>query len=161
MSCCKLVQVSPASFSGRFFGNIDYIFFDFKSTIHTLSSTQWFRPTNLKPYNDIIMSQSELLCESFVLPVFNVLIVNFSNFDTLSSKEIDALYHSIHNLAEVENISAIFAVNTYKVNMQGLNGVFDLWGFDRITPNISIKDMNSKPVNLEFDIYKVNHLSSI
>ncbi|WP_366534007.1 hypothetical protein [Vibrio parahaemolyticus] len=107
------------------------------------------------------MNQLEVLCDSFVLPVFNVLIVNFSNFDTLSSKEIDALYHSIHNLAEVENISAIFAINTYKVNMQGLNGVFDLWGFDKINPNISIKDMNSKPVNLEFDIYKVNHLSSI
>lgn len=161
MSCCNLLQVSPNSLSGQFFGNIDYISFDFKSIIHSLSNSQWFRPTSSKSSNDAILSHSKLLSERVLSSTFNIMVIDFSNFDSLETIKADSLYHSIHNLAELHDISAVFAVNTYKVHIQGLNGIFDLWGFDEIVANMFIKDMNSKPIGLEFETYRINHLTSI
>ncbi|AKO77572.1 hypothetical protein EN12_20600 [Vibrio cholerae] len=161
MSCCNLLQVSPNSLSGQFFGNIDYISFDFKSIIHSLSNPRWFRPTSSKPSNDAILSHSKLLSKRLLSSTFNIMVIDFNNFDTLEKINIDSLYHSLHNFAELHNISVVFAVNTYKVHMQGFNGIFDLWGFDEIVANVFIKNMNSKPIGLEFETYRINHLTSI
>lgn len=161
MSCCNLLHVSPNILSGQLFGNIDYMSFDFKSIIQSLSTSQWFRPTNSKLSNDAILSHSRLLSEQELTSVFNILIIDFFNFDLLESRNIDSLYHSIQNLAELHDISAVFAINTYKVNMQGLNGMLDLWGFYKMEANVSIKNMNSKNINLEFDKFRINHLTSI